>query len=364
MSGQGEDAVEGVLVVDKPRGPTSHDVVSRMRRALGTRRIGHAGTLDPMASGVLVILVGEATKLAGYLTAHDKRYVARVALGAGTDTLDAEGEVTETGAIPGWLAGELGALAAVAASEKGLWAEGEVAARAPGIAAAIAGELGRREQVPPAHSAIQVGGQRSYALARAGREVELPARPVEVRALSLRGVTLGSETQGAMGAMGAMDAMGAMAEIEVEIEVTKGYYVRSLARDLGVRLGVPAHLTALRRTASGAFTIDRALSPDAGSEALRAALLPVAEAAAIGLPTARLTEAGARRARQGQRITVADFEAAPPVGAAQEEPAAAAWLAPDGGVVAVGSARMEGGEPRFSVLRGFSGSRAVEQPDS
>ena len=351
MSGQGRSgpgAAEGVLVVDKPRGPTSHDVVGRMRRALGTRRIGHAGTLDPMATGVLVILAGEATKLAGYLTAQDKRYVARVALGVGTDTLDAEGQVTETRPLPAWLAEEL---AALRASGGGPWSGGQAAALAPVIATAIAAEQARREQVPPAHSAIQVGGQRSYALARAGRAVELAPRPVEVRAISL---------------CAASAPPGAPPELEVEIAVTKGYYVRSLARDLGERLGVPAHLTALRRTASGAFTLDRALSLDAcdaSEDALRGAILPLAEAAAIGLPTARLTEVGARRARQGQRIALADFEAPPPLGDGPDEPAAAAWLAPDGGVVAVGSAWREGEEPRFSVLRGFSSSRPAGSPD-
>lgn len=337
MSGAqgGKDNVEGVLVVDKPRGPTSHDVVARLRRALGTKRIGHAGTLDPMASGVLVVLVGEATKLAGYLTAQDKRYEARVALGVGTDTLDAEGKVTETRPIPGWLAEEIGDLE-----------------RAPRIAAAIAAERARRTQVPPAHSAIQVGGRRSYALARAGQAVELAPRPVEVRSIALRGASR-SRREGA-------PPSDAMPELTLELEVSKGYYVRSLARDLGEHLEVPAHLTALRRTASGAFTLDRAVALDAlcapspGDDALRRALLPLAEAAAIGLPTARLTEAGAQRARLGQRLRHDDFDAPPPLGDTPDDAAAAAWLAPDGRVVALGSAWIEGGEPRYSVLRGFS----------
>ncbi|HTN87108.1 MAG TPA: tRNA pseudouridine(55) synthase TruB, partial [Sorangium sp.] len=156
---------EGVLVIDKPRGPTSHDVVARLRRALGVKRIGHAGTLDPMASGVLVVLVGEATKLAPYLTAQDKRYTARVALGVGTDTLDADGDVTAAAPLPAWLDAELAALAAAS----GPPGDAALAALAPRIAAALDAERARRAQTPPAYSAIKVAGQRSYALARAGQ---------------------------------------------------------------------------------------------------------------------------------------------------------------------------------------------------
>lgn len=332
--------VHGVLVVDKPRGPTSHDVVARMRRALGTRRVGHAGTLDPMASGVLVVLAGEATKLAPYLTAEDKRYVARVALGTGTDTLDAEGQVSETQPIPGWLREEIAAL------------EGDPAGleRAPRIAAALAAERERRAQVPPAHSAIKVGGQRSYALARAGQEVDLAARPVEVRALGLRAAAWSAGAP----------------EIEVELLVSKGYYVRSLGRDLGAHLGLPAHLTALRRTASGAFTIDRAArltEERASGEALLRALIPLEQAAALGLPTARLTEEGAQRARQGKPMRLADFTEPPPVVAGESE-AAAAWLGPDGQLVAVGRARRApdagdaGDAVELLVLRGFAKGHA------
>jgi len=336
--------VHGVVVVDKPRGPTSHDVVARMRRALGTRRVGHAGTLDPMASGVLVVLAGEATKLAPYLTAEDKRYEARVALGVATDTLDAEGKPTETQPIPGWLAEEIAALADLAGGERER--EDEVARQAPKIAAAIAAERGRRAQVPPAHSAIKVGGQRSYALARAGQEVDLAARAVEVRAMRLLAAAGGADPE-------------TPPTLDLELLVSKGYYVRSLARDLGAQLGLPAHLVALRRTASGAFTLERAAAVDAGSEALRGALIPLEQAAALGLPTAKLTEEGARRARLGQRLRLADFTEAPPIGEGAAEEAAAAWLAPEGNLVAVGSARRAGDEIQISVLRGFSGAAAV-----
>ncbi|EYF03678.1 tRNA pseudouridine synthase B [Chondromyces apiculatus] len=342
MKGEERAPLDGVLVVDKPRGPTSHDVVWRLRKALRTKRIGHAGTLDPMASGVLVILVGEGTKLGPYLTAQDKHYVTEVALGVGTNTLDAEGEVTETRALPGWLEEELAQLAQLSqlpklTSEESALAAHEVAARAPRIAAALAAETARRAQVPPAHSAIKVDGQRSYALARAGKEVELAARDVEVRALGCTAVSTSPPA------------------LTLTLSVQKGYYVRSLARDLGEHLGVPAHLTALRRTASGRFTLDRALPPDAGADALRRALVPLVEAASLGLWIEQLTADGARRARLGQRLRPDDFTSPPRVDEGTDEPRAAAWIAPDGQLVAIGCARLDAeGALRISVLRGFS----------
>ncbi|WP_437694076.1 tRNA pseudouridine synthase B [Sorangium sp. So ce176] len=367
-----------MLVIDKPRGPTSHDVVARLRRALGVKRIGHAGTLDPMASGVLVVLVGEATKLAPYLTAQDKRYTARVVLGVGTDTLDADGDVTATQPLPAWLDGELGALAAA-----GVPAGAEaLAAAAPRIAAALDAERARRAQTPPAYSAIKVAGQRSYALARAGQAVDLSARPVEVRSLALAGARRGEP--GPLGGVPAADAAPAAdavpapdaapaadavpaadAALDLELDVSKGYYVRSLARDVGAHLDVPAHLSALRRTASGAFTLEQAVPLDAGAEALRAAIRPLAEAAASSLPVARLTDHGVRRARLGQTLTESDFSAAP------AQSGAAVWLDPEGHVVALGAPEVadDAGahssstppEARFSVLRGFSGSADVRE---
>ncbi len=350
----GRPRPDGVLVIDKPRGPTSHDVVARLRRVLGVKRIGHAGTLDPMASGVLVVLVGEATKLAPYLTAQDKRYTARVVLGVGTDTLDADGEITAAQPLPAWLDDELGALAG-AGGAPGAEA---VAGAAPRIAAALDAERARREQTPPAYSAIKVAGQRSYALARAGQAVDLAARAVEVRSLAGAGASRGGPAT--------PSADAAPATLELELEVSKGYYVRSLAGDLGAHLGVPAHLSALRRTASGAFTVAQAVALDAGAGALRAALRPLAEAAASSLPVARLTEDGTRRARLGQSLTESDFSMAP------ARPGAAVWLDPDGHVVALGAPDLALDAPegigagvsesspallttRFSVLRGFTG---------
>ncbi|WP_437683739.1 tRNA pseudouridine synthase B [Sorangium sp. So ce131] len=347
--------MDGVLVIDKPSGPTSHDVVARLRRLLGVKRIGHAGTLDPMASGVLVVLVGEATKLAPYLTAQDKRYTARVVLGVGTDTLDAEGDITATQALPPWLEEELDALAG-----RGVPPIGEALARAaPRIAAALDAERARREQTPPAYSAIKVAGQRSYALARAGQAVDLTPRPVEVRSLTLAGVSRGEP-----GALAG--AAAAPAALEVELDVSKGYYVRSLARDLGAHLGLPAHLSALRRTASGSFAVAEAVPLDAGADVLRAALRPLAAAASASLPVARLTEHGARRARLGQPLSGSDFSSPP------AHPGATVWLDPDGHVVALGAAEpgadtLPDSPPppsatRFSVLRGFSGAVDVQKP--
>jgi tRNA pseudouridine55 synthase len=301
----------GVVAVDKPPGVTSHDVVARARRLLGTRRVGHAGTLDPMATGVLVLLVGEATKLGPYLTAHRKRYEARVAFGMATDTLDAEGAPTARAEVPAWLAEELSHLR-----------DGSR------LAEALVAERARVEQVPPAYSAIQVDGQRSYDRARAGEVVDLAPRPVAVAAMEVAGC--------------GVPAPPGMPWVDLAIEVSKGYYVRSLARDLGERLGVPAHLAALRRTASGPFEIAAARALDAA--ALRAGLVPLDEAARAALPAGGLTEEGTLRARRGQRLDAASFAVLPPPG----EPSA--WLDPRGRLVAVGTRETD---ERFVIHRGF-----------
>lgn len=303
--------ISGVVVVDKPGGMTSHDVVARVRRLLGTRRVGHAGTLDPMATGVLVVLVGEATKLGPYVTAHRKRYEARVAFGLATDTLDREGAPTAHAPAPAWLRDEIRA------------------GGGPRIAEAIAAERARAEQVPPAFSAIQVDGRRSYDRARAGESVELAPRAVEVSALDLVGCVSAEDPE--------------LPSIDLALDVSKGFYVRSLARDLGERLGVPAHLAALRRTASGPFTLAHARPLDA--EALRSAIVPLDEAACAALPIGRLTDDGVRRARCGQRLAAADFTELPPLGHS------AAWLDARGRLVAVGTREAD---ERFVIQRGFT----------
>jgi tRNA pseudouridine55 synthase len=353
--GDPDRTIHGVLVIDKPRGPTSHDVVARVRRALGTKRAGHAGTLDPMASGVLVVLVGEATKLAPFLTAHDKRYEATVALGTATDTLDAEGTVTAEAEVPAALREDLDRAIEIASARSrangqasramnGDAPDEELAKRAPRIAEALAAERARTEQTPPAYSAIKVGGQKSYDRARAGEAVDLAARPVQVRSICVAPRPLNQPDASAVAGDDPTAPRPAVL-LPLEIDVSKGYYVRSLARDLGARLGVPAHLAALRRTQSGPFTIDHAVPLDAGPDALRAAVRPLAGTAAESLGAAQLTEDGAARARHGKSLTSADFSV-PPV--SDGEPAA--WLDPSGRLVAVG--RME--KSALVILRGFA----------
>lgn len=271
----------GVLVIDKPKGPTSHDIVARVRRARKTREVGHAGTLDPMATGVLVIAIGEATKLVPWLTAHDKSYVATIRFGIGTSTLDAEGEVVE-----------------------------ELPVDLSGLDAAIAAERARTEQTPPAVSAIKIDGVAAHKRVRRGEVVELAPRPVVVHALEVTRT----------------DAL----EIDVSLICAKGYYVRSLARDLAARLGTVGHLTMLRRTASGPFT-----AAEASDE-----LIPIAAAAERTIGASTLTEEGVIRARHGKRLTREDFVDA--------REGVSAWLSA-GALVAVGELRDGVGQ----VLRGF-----------
>lgn len=210
----------GLVVVDKPAGMTSHDVVARLRRLLRTRRIGHAGTLDPMATGVLVCGVARATKLLGHLALDTKAYLATVRLGAATSTDDADGEP-----IGGADASEV--------------AEADVRA----AIAALSGDL---EQVPSAVSAVRIAGKRAYQLAREGETVELAPRPVTVTRFDLLGTRRGD----------------GVTDLDVSVECSTGTYVRALARDLGGALGVGGHLTALRRTRVGPFDLDEARTLD------------------------------------------------------------------------------------------------------
>ncbi len=212
----------GIVVVDKPAGMTSHDVVARCRRMFSTRRVGHAGTLDPMATGVLVIGVDRATKILGLLTVASKSYAATIRLGQTTSTEDAEGELLQS-VSAGHLSDEA-------------------------IAAAIAGLRGEIEQVPSAVSAIKVEGRRAYRLIREGHAVELPARPVRIDRFELLA------TRPAEG--------GDVMDVDVEVDCSSGTYIRALARDLGVALGVGGHLTALRRTRVGRFGLDQGRTLD------------------------------------------------------------------------------------------------------
>jgi tRNA pseudouridine55 synthase len=215
----GRSGLAGVLVIDKPAGLTSAQVVAEVRRRAGVARAGHTGTLDPLATGVLPVLVGDATKLATFLVADDKAYVAELELGVATDTLDATGVVV---------------------------AEDRDAARritAEALRAAVAALIGPSMQVPPMYSALRVGRRRLHQLARAGEVVERAPRPIVVHRAELVDFT--------------------PPRVRVEVACSKGTYVRSLVDDLGRSLGCGAHLTALRRTASGRFGIDQAVSLDA-----------------------------------------------------------------------------------------------------
>jgi tRNA pseudouridine55 synthase len=210
----------GLVVVDKPAGMTSHDVVGRCRRIFGTRRVGHAGTLDPMATGVLVIGIDRATKILGLVTETSKSYVATIRLGQSTSTEDAEGDITQ-----------------------------QVSAHAvtdDAIESAITALRGDIAQVPSAVSAIKVDGQRAYRLAREGRTVELAARPVRIDRFEMLAVRRHDH----------------LVDVDVEVDCSSGTYIRALARDVGATLAVGGHLTALRRTRVGRFDIGQARSLD------------------------------------------------------------------------------------------------------
>ena len=261
-----------VIGVDKPLGMTSHDVVARLRRALGERRIGHAGTLDPLASGVMVVGVGPATRLLNFALAQDKRYVARFAFGAETQTDDAEGCATRTAPAPeraldaGWAAAQMGIL------------------------------LAMTEQTPPAFSAVQVGGVRAYDAARKGEALELATRPVRVEAAQL--LAVGAYAQGE-------SAAGATVWWDVALAVSKGTYVRSLARDLGRALGSACHVAALRRTASGPVALSACRTLGDVEAGGAASLRPIDPVSLLGALPLRLGEDDVRAVRDGKRLSVA-----------------------------------------------------------
>ena len=281
---------EGLLIVDKPAGWTSHDVVARARRLCGTRRVGHAGTLDPMATGVLVLGVERATKLLTFLVGCDKTYTATIRLGQDTVTDDAEGEVTAT------------------ADASGVTDDA--------VDKAVAALTGEIDQVPSAVSAIKVDGKRSYARVRAGEDVALRARRVTVGrfdVLDRRHVSADGHP---------------VLDLDVEVEVSSGTYVRALARDLGAALGVGGHRTALRRTRVGRFDLAAAHTLpelEAAAEAGGIPVVSLADAARASFDVRELTEDEARMVGHGQRI--------PSRKPLREDPVAA--FAPDGRLVAM-----------------------------
>jgi tRNA pseudouridine55 synthase len=254
--------MNGVLVVDKPKGPTSSDVVQIVRRALKVKKAGHTGTLDPMATGVLPLCLGDATRIAQVLTDGNKAYDATLRLGVTTDTLDAEGQVLETRAVP------------VLSAER--------------LEAVFASFRGTQQQTPPMYSAIKKDGKRLYELARAGEEVEREARTVTVFSLTLNDFSAD--------------------EVKLSVACSKGFFVRTLAADLGEALGCGAHLTALRRTMSGPFSIARAVPlqdiVDRGAAAVEGRLAGLDESLAF-LPEVKTTAVEAERVRHGGVVEVA-----------------------------------------------------------
>jgi tRNA pseudouridine55 synthase len=275
----------GLVIVDKPAGLTSHDVVARVRRLVGTRRVGHAGTLDPMATGVLVIGVEKATRLLGYLTLTEKVYEATIRLGQSTSTDDAEGEPTG-GAPADQVTAEL-------------------------LDAEVAKLTGEIMQVPPGVSAIKVGGQRAYKLTRAGAAPELAPRPVRVFEFGVRNVRSADK----------------YLDLDATIRCSSGTYIRALARDLGAALGVGGHLTALRRTVVGPYSLSEACTLEDFAE--RSFVTPLDAAAAAAFRRVDLDADDAARLAHGIRVPAPDG-VAPGTAAA---PVAA--FAPDGSLIAL-----------------------------
>jgi tRNA pseudouridine55 synthase len=255
-----DQVTDGLVIVDKPAGRTSHDVVGALRRIAHTRKVGHAGTLDPMATGVLVLGVGKATRLLHHLVLADKGYTATVRLGAATTTDDAEGEVVAA------------ASAAHLAEER--------------VTVAMAALTGAIQQVPSSVSAIKIDGQRAYRRVREGEAVELAARPVRVSAFEAI----------------AFRRTGDFVDVDVQVECSSGTYVRALARDLGAALDVGGHLTALRRTRVGAFTLDDARTLDQLAELADPVTLPLPAAVARTMPVRRIDAAEARALSYGKTL--------------------------------------------------------------
>lgn len=255
----------GIVVVDKPPGMTSHDVVGRCRRIFSTRRVGHAGTLDPMATGVLVIGVERATKILGLLTATAKSYTATIRLGQSTSTDDAEGELVRS------------------VSARHLTGEA--------VESAMGGLRGDIEQVPSTVSAIKVDGKRAYRLAREGQTVELKARPVRIDRFEVRDIRYRDD----------------VVDLDVEVDCSSGTYIRALARDLGDALGVGGHLTALRRTGVGRFGLDQAHQLDELAEHPRLSY-SLDEACLLIFPRRDLSAAEAEATGHGRPLDPAGID--------------------------------------------------------
>jgi tRNA pseudouridine55 synthase len=281
------DVPPSLLLVDKPAGMTSHDVVARARRVLSVRKVGHAGTLDPMATGLLVLGVGAATRLLGYLSGSDKTYEATVRLGQATVTDDREGEVTAT------------------TSAAGITDDA--------VRTALAAQVGALQQVPSSVSAVKVDGKRSYDRVRAGEQFELAARSVTVHRIDVHGITRPTPD---------------LVDVDVTVSCSTGTYIRAIARDVGAALGVGGHLTALRRTSSGPFDTGQARPVEEAGGALAAdgsgpGVVGLPDAARAVFPTRELTADEAVALGHGQRVP------------ATGTPGLHAAVAPDGRLVAL-----------------------------
>jgi tRNA pseudouridine55 synthase len=298
---------DGLLVIDKPEGPTSHDVVARVRRVLGERRVGHTGTLDPLATGVLPLVLGRATRLAQFLTAEDKRYIAEIRFGQATTTYDREGDPVGPVQRPSGLTREA-------------------------VDAALRRFRGTFRQTPPPYSAKKVGGVSAHRLARRGAAPTLEPVVVTVHDLAL------------------LDF--ADAEARVELRCSAGFYVRSLAHDLGAALGCGGHLRSLRRTASGSTTLRGAVSlatVEAEPETVRAAIQPLSSLLPTW-PAIRVTTRGADKVRQGALLGPADCEsgdiAVALAGAAASQPVCVRVLDPRGQLLGLAGWAAAGGNER------------------
>ncbi len=294
----------GIVLVDKPRGITSHDVVARARRSIGTRKVGHAGTLDPMATGLLVLGVNNSTRLLTWVVGLDKQYLATIRLGAGSNTDDADGEINARV--------DAATLAAVTDAA---------------IAAAVLPLTGAILQRPSSVSAIKVDGKRAYTLAREGEAVVLPERPVTVSAFDLLATRRGE-----------------WLDLDVRVECSTGTYIRALARDLGTALGVGGHLTALRRTRIGPFSVDAASGIDAD---LAPAMLDPAAVATALFERVDLSAQEAIDLAHGKRISLGIFSDGP-----------IAAVSPDGRLIGL----VENVEGRARVLVNFPPDLPASSP--
>ncbi|WP_082484223.1 MULTISPECIES: tRNA pseudouridine(55) synthase TruB [Micrococcaceae] len=280
--------LSGLVIVDKPQGWTSHDVVGRMRRLAGTRKVGHAGTLDPMATGVLVVGINKATRLLTYIVGTSKTYTATIRLGQSTVTDDAEGDVTASAST-------------VAVAEQA-------------IREGVAALTGLIQQVPSSVSAIKVNGERAYARVRSGEDVKLAARPVTIHRFEVHSIR--------------RDDAADVVDVEVTVECSSGTYIRALARDLGNGLGVGGHLTVLRRTHVGPYSLAQARTLEQLAEELD--VLEMSSAARALMPNRELTAEETTEISFGRRIAAGGTGSD---AATTDHPAAA--FAPDGSLVAL-----------------------------